>query len=208
MSLHNLFRFGPSLVNSYIVTVAPTIKPISLDEVKEQLHISCNDTSDDLYFTLLIDAVTTCAETYTQRTFINTTFKTYRDRFMVEMVLTRSKLQSVTSVSFLKDDVLTPVDSSIFSFTDETDFGRIFLKNGESWPSDVDFHPQAIVIIFVAGFGPSASDVPEDLKLAMKNHIASLYANRGDCSDDLTNEVAKIPNATKFIYDKYVIKRL
>ena len=67
------------------------------------------------------------------------------------------------------------------------------------FPTDVDQVPQAVEIIFTAGYGPDTTDVPADVKFAMLNHIADLYSNRGDCDS------SGIASKTKSLYDKIKI---
>ena len=100
-----------------------------------------------------------------------------------EIEIRKSKLQSITSIEYYKDDVLTTVDSSIYYFTDESDYSTINLKATEAWPNDADNRKQAIKITFVSGYGATAADVPQGIKSAMLAHIANMYENRGDCID-------------------------
>ena len=58
--------------------------------------------------------------------------------------------------------------------------GRLSLRSGSSWPSAT--RPvNAIEIIYDAGFGDEASDVPAPLKRAIRELAAHLYTHRGDC---------------------------
>jgi len=186
---------------TYNVIVPAVNKPVTLAEVKAQLNIPLADTSKDAYLNLLIDAATAFGEKCTKREFINKTFRTFRNTFADCKELRRSHVSVINSIEYLLDGVFTAVTSTVYGFTDVTGFSHVFLEEDQSWPTDVDNVPQAIKIEFVAGYGPDDTDVPADIKLALLNHIAMMYSNRGDCSCDAGN-AATLPATTKALYDK------
>lgn len=187
---------------SYIVIAEPVNLAVSLDEVKEHLRLDPSDTSQDAYLTLLIRAATRIAELYTKRTFINTTFRTYRDFFESCIKLRRSKFQSLQAYKYSVDDVLTDIDTGLFYTTNETDFSKIILKQDQEYPDDIDKKLDAILIDFVAGYGADSSDIPYDLRLALLNHIAMLYENRGDCDQNMSDQFLEknLPSASRLVY--------
>ena len=189
---------------TYNVSTAPAVRPLTLTEVKTHLKIAITDCSQDDYLNLLIDMATDFGEKYTKRTFINTGFTTYRDDFNDSLLLRRSKTSAIASIKYLVSDVLTTLATSIYDFTDVNDFSEIFLKVDQVFPVDVDAVPQAVEIIFTAGYGAAATDVPADVKFAMLNHIAFLYSNRGDCAGDCSGAGA-VPSTVKSLYDKIKI---
>ena len=135
---------------------------------------------------------------YTKLTFIDTGFTTFRDDFNDSLLLRRSKVSAIASIRYLIAGVLTTLSTDVYNFTDVTGFSEIFLKVDQVFPTNVDQVPQAVEIIFTAGYGPDTTDVPADVKFAMLNHIAFLYANRGDCSDGSSVN----PDTVKSLYDK------
>jgi uncharacterized phiE125 gp8 family phage protein len=56
--------------------------------------------------------------------------------------------------------------------------------------------PYPLQVIFIAGYG-AASAVPEDIKTAIKMHVAFLYENRGDTD---TEGKIRMPRAVDSIY--------
>lgn len=195
---------------SYHIITPPAVLPISLEEVKEHLKLDPSDDTQDDYLTFLTTSVTKYAENYTKRTFINTKFRTYRDIFENYIKLRRSKLQTLELFEYLVDDVYTAVSSDYYYITDETAFSRIALKDGEEYPTDIDSRMQAIKIEFIAGYGATGADVPQDLRLAMLNHIAKVYENRGDCDSDSSTDVIEqfLPQLSRGIYEMYRIQDL
>jgi uncharacterized phiE125 gp8 family phage protein len=185
---------------TYNVSTAPAGKPLTLTEVKTHLKIAVADVTEDDYLNLLIDVATAFGEKYTKRTFINTGFTTYRDDFNDSFLLRRSKTSAIGSIKYLVDGVLTTLASAVYGFTDVTGFSEIFLNVNQVFPTNTDPVPQAVEIIFTAGYGATEASVPADVKFALLNHIADLYSNRGDCGGDCAG--SGVTSNTKLLYDK------
>jgi hypothetical protein len=179
---------------------------VTLDEVKAQLRISGN--TEDSYLTNLILSATNYFELKSGRDLINKTYATYPDNFPGNsggyapvlygsyyglgspILLKKSRLQSVTSIEYYKDDALVTFSSSNYYFTKEANnWPQIFLKQDSNWPTDLDNRAQAVKITFVCGFGTTAADVPMSIKQCLLQMITYLYENRGDCGGDC----AKLP---------------
>jgi len=178
---HIYYKISPT---DYILNTDAIIEPFTLDYVKDYLRISSTD--DDVLIGDLITTARNFGEKYTGRDFINKTYVCYLNNFpfnYAEIEIRKSKLTSITSIQYYKDDVLTTIDSSIYYFTDNNEYSSILVKDGQSWASDADNRKQAVKITFVSGYGATADDVPQGIKTAMLAHIANMYENRGDCSD-------------------------
>ena len=87
-------------------------------------------------------------------------------------------LQSVTSIAYTdtNGDAQT-VDASDYIVDIYGILGRIEPAFGETWPVARDI-PNSVVVTFVAGYGDAASDVPEDLKRAIKLLGGTMYNTR------------------------------
>lgn len=208
---------------SYILVTPAGTTPVSLAEVKEHLKLDASDASQDTYLTLLINSCTAYGEKYTKRDFITKTYRTYRNGFYEQyyedgytyqkhnaFLLRRSKATEIVTIKYLKSSVLTLVSNTIYYLTDEADWGEIYLVDGQSWPSDVDNRKQAVQIEFKAGYGIAASDVPKDIRLALLNHIAKVYENRGDCDMDTADSSLGryLPKESEQIYNLYRIHEI
>jgi len=175
------YKISPT---NYLLNTDAIVEPLTINYVKDYLRISTTD--DD---TLISDLITTArnyGEKYTGRDFINKTYISYLDCFpsnYVEIELRKSKLDSIISIEYYKNDVLTTIDSSIYYFTEYNDYSSILVKDGKSWPTDADNRKQAVKITFISGYGATDANVPQGIKMAMLAHIANMYENRGDCSD-------------------------
>jgi uncharacterized phiE125 gp8 family phage protein len=180
--------------NYKLITPAAN-EPLDLTEVKDYLRITGTDF--DTQLTDLIIAVREYAEFVTGRDLINKTWRGFLDNFYScyccdnSIEVRKSKLQSITSIQYYKNGVLTTFNSSNYYFTDSNDYSSIYLVDGASYPDDVDNRKQAIIINFVAGYGSTSASVPQLLKQAMLSQIASLFDNLGDCAEN---------NMTQFSY--------
>lgn len=192
---------------TYNVTTEPVNLPVSLETVKDYLKLS--GSAEDDILTMFIEAARDFAEQYTGRTLINTTYTTFRDDFNDDLTLRRSKLQSLISFEYLVDGSFTAVNASLYGVTDDKDYSSIYEKDDQDFP-DLDANiPDAVKIVFVAGYGATSADVPSALKLALLAHIAFMYANRGDCSGDCsTDGGSSLPASVRNMYNKYRILNL
>lgn len=204
----------------YIKTNVPITLPVSLADMKTYLKIDTD--VDDSLITDLINTVALFIENYTRRELIEKTFKTLRDGFYddsrldrlfpyqsTSFLILKSPFVSVESIKYFKNDVLETVDSSIYYSTVENFYSSIVLKADKSWPSNIDDRLQAVEINFKAGYGTQASDIPIDLRNAIKMIVAFLYFNRGDCTFATISEQLRATGAlssAKTILDLYKIR--
>jgi len=191
---------------SYNLITGPATTPISLVEVKDFLRLDTADTLEDAFLTLLIEAAVDFVEKYTGREMINKTFKTYRQSFNESTEVRRSKLQSITSINYYDStEALVTVSGAVYAHTDASDYSRIYVQANQSWPSTgLSGRLNPVEITFVAGYGPSAADVPAALRRGMLEHVLYLYENRGDCGG-CSHDGASIPGNVKLIYNQYKI---
>jgi len=199
---------------NYILLTDAATEPLTLAEVKTFLRITTTDYDDII--NPLIKTVRQLCEKITGRDMINKTWSTYLDNFSCgfypdnfypfvcnsdySIGLLKSKLQSITSLEYYIDDVLTTFDATKYYITDEADYAAIYLNKNQSFPS-IDDRRQAVKITFVSGYGVNATFVPEALKEGMKFHISALFDNSGDCSGCDSNLYMKF-------YSPYIISKL
>jgi uncharacterized phiE125 gp8 family phage protein len=178
--------------------------PISLTYAKKNLNIDETFTDDDDYLTSLINAATDCFEYYTKTTLMYTVYSTPRNCWSSQIVLKKRPLISITSVKYYDtDEVEQTVSSDDYKMINTTyPYGYIQFRDTFTYPDIADFENQ-ITITFTAGLYNSQDDVPECLKLAIAQWVASAYNNRGDCSEQ--NMISCLPCATKNAIKKYRI---
>lgn len=211
--------FVGSRAYTYEVTVPPAVLPVSIKTFRD--HSKANAAVSNDLLTLYLQAATKYAEQITRRDFITRTYKTFRDSFPgtevfnistlvnqgnVGFELRRSKLQSVTNVKYLKENVLTTVATTVWYNTLENDYSKLLTLDGQVWPTDADIRLQAIQIEFKSGFGDADTDVPDCFKNAIMLHATQLLMNRGDCDDESCKQT--VPAAAKVIYLQNRIENL
>lgn len=172
----------------------------ALKEVKAFIRVD-NDEEDDLIMEL-IGAAIKGIQTHTRGAVLNATYELSLDRPAAggqdnidnlgagmhtvsrPHVLGQSgyidlplrPLVSVTSVtSYDPANAATVMDNTTYSLNLSS--GRIFLNQGITWPVDLRDRA-AIVIRFVAGYGATFSDLPVDLRLAIKGYVGAMYDSR------------------------------
>lgn len=200
---------------TYTVTDPPGTLAVSLDDVKEALKIT-SGSQDDL-ITSFINAAINYAEQFTRRDFITRTYETFRDDFPrsrcqypgnIGFELRRSKLQEIEKIEYFVAGVLTLVSASIYYNTIETDYSEVLTLQNNTWPTDVDVRLQAIKITFKTGFGDADTDMPPWIKEGVFQHVANMYANRGDCSDAVSSASLFLPATARLLYLQNRIENL
>ena len=186
--------------HSLQLTTAAAVLPLSLNEVKSHLGLPDSDESKDPDLIARLRAVTISCERYTRRSFIDTTFTMFMDHFpgkklpwwsgvrqMANTELTdltepifvpRPPLSSVTSIKAQNEDgTTTTVTASDYIVDTAREPGRIALKATKTWPSGPLQTINGVEILFVAGYGPVGSDVPEAVRHALLLSLSYLRDN-------------------------------
>ena len=156
-------------------TVAPTIEPLLLSEVKNYLRL--DGTENDAVVEALALAAREEVEIFTGLTLLATTFAWRLWGFgACPLQVPRPPLQSVTSITYFdSSNVSQTLSSSVYTVDTQSRPGRILLTDGQSWPS-VFSRYDAVTITYVAGHSLAA--LPERAKIAMKLMIGDYYENR------------------------------
>ena len=172
-------------MNVLLVT-APTLEPITVQEVKEHLYIDGAD--NDVYVSTVVKAATNHVENWTRRAIMTQTWDYWIDAFPSDnyIILPFGNLQSVTSIVYKESDWVTVADD--VTMTPTTDylvetngagFGRIVLPYAGTWPSGTLYPSNPIKIRFVCGWTTQAL-VPFNIKAAVKLVCADLFEMRGE----------------------------
>lgn len=187
---------GPRV--AWRTTGAPAIEPVTLSEVKAALGIEPADTTRDALLARLITAAREAAEAYTGRAFITQTITLLLDDFPGRRVggawwdgvrqaarsdlesrqaapiyLPRPPLQSITSVAFIDVDgtpaAIDPLELIVDTISEP---GRI-MTPPTAWPATRG--SAAVTIVYKAGYGSNAADVPGAVAAAILAHVTDAY---------------------------------
>lgn len=189
----------------YFVLLPPEERGLDICDVKNWLRIDADDVSDDTTIKLLMDGVVDDAENLSYKTMVKTQFRTFRNGFSdtrnfiaggeTPIELRKSPFMEAETITlaYLVSGTFTPLveDTDYFVETSD-DYVKLRPTTDNEWPTDIDEIEQSIRIDFYTGFGDAPADVPKDLQLAMLQHIASEYENRGEANgSDIPVKAAK-----------------
>lgn len=161
-------------------TVAPTITPVSVADCKK--HLNLDGTDDDSYIEGLINAATDNAESYTGRQLITATYTLKFNGFPDIIFLPKPPIASVTSITYVD----TAGSSQTVTASDyQTDLptgqyarpGRIAPAYGVYWPATRSQF-NSVTVTYVAGYGSTASTVPQGIRQAITVAVATMYEHR------------------------------
>jgi uncharacterized phiE125 gp8 family phage protein len=149
---------------------APIAEPVSLADMQAVMGV--HDTTNTLRDSVIASRITAArmmAEEFTRKAIISQAWELYLPCFRPVLQLKMS-LQSVTSVKYIDTDGVqqTLADDQ---YLVDTVHGCLYPAYGVTWPSVRSQH-NAVVIEHVAGYGPNASDVPENVLEAIKFLVA------------------------------------
>lgn len=160
-------------------TVAPTIDPVSLADLKA--HCRVDYTDDDAYLLGLITAATNTCESFTGRQLIYATYTLKLDGFPSddEIELPRPPLSSITSITYIdtagNSQTVAAADYQVDS---SSIVGRIVPAYNAYWPATRDGQYNVVTVTFVTGYGATAGTVPVRLRQGIKAFAATMYEHR------------------------------
>jgi len=162
------------------LTTAPTIEPVSLDEVKAHSRIASSADYDDVLIKDKITAVRQMIEANYSIACVTQTWKLWLEQFPCnDIEIEKRPVQSITSVKYLDASAVLQTITSTDYITDlKHRPPRIVLAPGKSWPSVPNIRPDAVVIEFKAGYGDTAATVPANIKNFILIKIADFYEQR------------------------------
>lgn len=167
---------GHEVINS-IDTTAPSNEPVEVSDFKTYAKIDYS--TEDSLITSLLKASRSIVEAYIKRKTTTSTVTVDYDETSNRIYLPYLPIISVTSVKVLeRDDTETDL-------TADTDY----YVNGDY--IEIEKYGRRLEIVYDAGYGANASDVPEGIKTAIKELTLQAYDQRGEYEQrpTLTNTV-------------------
>lgn len=162
---------------SWQITSEPATEPITTAEAKAHLRVDISD-EDTLIDTYIVAARKFC-EHYTNRVFITQTWRQNENKFTNPIKLQVNPVISLTSLKYydVDESQQTLTDSSANLQKDfNSDVGGIYEGLSNAFPN-IGKTINPIEIITVCGYG-DASDVPADIKNAIKLMVSFFFENR------------------------------
>lgn len=174
-----------------VLVTAPAVKPITLDEVKDQCRIEGPD--DDVLLTRLIAVATayTDAQGALGQAMITQTWGQWIGPNPAQSVpLRMGPLQALVAIRYYDEDgVLQDDDIANYNVFGTPLSSFVGPKSGFNWPSTQD-RADAIKIEYRVGFGDAAADVPDTIRHAMLMMVGHWYENREQTGFD---ELSQVP---------------
>ena len=153
---------------SFKVTTAPSIEPVTVAEAKSQLRIDGSD--EDTLIGNYITVARQTLEVLMRRAFITQTITLKYSSFPTEIRLPR------------------PPAISNYSVDTQTEPASIVPAYDKSYP-DTRNQPNAVTVVYQAGYGANTTDVPESIRLAIRLLVGSYYENREATSVAKVNDL-------------------
>jgi uncharacterized phiE125 gp8 family phage protein len=156
----------------------PAIEPISLATAKEQCRVDATFTLDDDYISSLIVAARQWAEGYTGKSFISQVWELKLDRWHFPIRLQRGPLISVTSITYVDSEGSSRILSALDYQVVASNIPPLIVPSYATvWPS-LRVQPDAATVTYVAGYGAAMTDVPQQIRQAIKMLVAHWYEHR------------------------------
>lgn len=188
------------------VTTDPAAEPVLLSEAKTHLRVD-NDEENAL-ITILAQAAREMVEQRIGRSLITQSRTIKLDYFPDSdtILLPYGPVISVTSITYYdEDEVLQTLSSSEYWVDTSSDIARIVVM--DSWPGTQD-RPNAVTIVYSAGYGASSSYVPKPIKQAIYLLIAHLYENRqAVIVSGSPTAVIEMPLGVEYLLSSYVLEQ-
>lgn len=163
------------------VITEPALEPVKLADLKNDLKVDADLTSDDFLIEAFTKAARRFVESKAGRSLITQTLELTLDTWPATAVIRvpGPPLQTVTSVKYYgTDDGELTLSSGLYFVDSASSPGRIVLNHGEGWPATTLRPANAVIVRFVAGYGDDEKDVPDHLTHAIRLLAGHWYENR------------------------------
>ena len=218
-------------MKSHSRTTDPSIEPVTATELDTFLRGDGElVAAESAFLDTLIEAAREYVELHTRRALITQTWTLQLDAWphakddlgwwdgvregpissapARSVELPMGPLQSVTSVeTFDQDNNATTFASSNYYLDTFQTPGSILLNDGTVWPTFTRSQ-LGIKIVYVAGYGAAATDVPSNLKTAIKMLAGHWYENREFVKTQSDQNQAPAPLHVLSIINRYKVQRL
>lgn len=198
------------------VTSAPDEHPVTVDECATHCLIDRELTEDEeAWFTTAIATATDAAENYTRRALVERDLRLWLDAGEIPtsdvIELRYPPVISVDAITMYDDDdgeTITEVGDYLVDTASIPP--RVILKEYTwSYAMHESRLRLAVAIDYTAGYG-DAEDVPAEIRLAIMQHVAAMFAIRetGIEGGTASGDVSVVPAEVRASLDKYKIVRL
>lgn len=166
-----------------VIVTAPTVEPVSLAEMRQDLKFEAVDAGEDTLISACITAARETIEAITGRKLISQQWKAVFDAYPAgsELKLPFAPVITVDEVKTTDRAGAAAVFASSNYIVDAVSVPpRVVLKSTSTWPAPAAGlqDANAVEVKFTCGYGTAATSVPGPLKQAVMRLAAHLYVNR------------------------------
>lgn len=184
-------------MNLEIVT-PPAAEPLTVAEAKA--HLRVDHSTEDTLIGAYITAARQLAEAILGRQLITATRRIYLDEFPWDdacpILLPYPKIQAVSEVSYVDSAGDTQVwASSKYQVDAVAEPGRLVPAHGQQWPVTRE-QLNAVTITYTCGYGDDSTDIPENIRSAIRIITAELYKER---EDSAPISLQRVPLSAKYL---------
>jgi uncharacterized phiE125 gp8 family phage protein len=188
-----------------IVLSAPLVEPVTLAEAKAYLRVEHDD--DDDVIAALIAGARVHVEAQIRRALITQSWRLIRDAWPADgrMTVLPAPLQALTAARVYRLDGSTQaIDPQAFVVDTASAPARLSFASGAPPAPGRPFG--GIELDIDVGYGDEPSDVPADLRQAIRTLVAHWYENRGVIA--LGESVAVLPQQVAALLAPYRVRAL
>lgn len=164
--------------SDFRVTVVPTLEPVALSEVKE--FIKLDGKAEDIYLESIIKATRLALEGILGRSIMTQTLVLRMDTWPQAVLdLPRTPLASVTEIRTIDESGNETVYSSDNYYVNSGgDKAQIVIKTSTAFPTNLNRARGGFEVEYIAGYGDEIADVPETIRQAILQWVASVYETK------------------------------
>lgn len=167
----------------HAIGTAPASEPVSTADMREQLRI--DHTTENTYLDALVAAARGNLENVTKRKFIQQTITLTTDKFPAgNWELPFPPIAAVSEVAYrdTAGDAQTLTVPTLRN-ANNPNLAAVLEEPSTGWPA-VDDDPAAVTLTITAGYGATATNVPGEIRLAIKMLAAHWYNYREAASTE------------------------
>jgi uncharacterized phiE125 gp8 family phage protein len=196
-------------MSAITLVTAPATPAVSIEEAKVYVRLAGDDGSHNALLANLVGAATSVVERKTGLALITRTYALQLDGFPggadPVIYLPKPPALAVSLVRYLDDaGSWITLDAALYTADVASVPGRVAPAPDTAWPGTRRMLG-AVQVTYTAGYGPAASDVPEDLRLAILMLAGHWYDNPTAAS---SMSLSEVPMAFAAILEQHAMPRV
>jgi len=186
-----------------VQTVAPAAEPVLATE--QLIFARIDDPIETNLVTDLLVAAREMVEELTHLQCIAATYEQYLDEFPPVILLRKSPVSTVSSVTYTDSDgAVQTLATTEYQYDLNAWPARVMPAYGKSWPTS-RAQLNSVKVSFVAGFGASGASVPQRVRQAIRLLAAHWFENR---EETMETDLKIIPHGVRALLNTSKVGRV